>query len=193
MFVESIARLGRPSPYDDLILSLVDQDPELADLVHAVIAHESGWNPDPPVRAGDPSYGLMQVTVGTARRYSPGITSTELREPTTNLVFGVRILRDDLATAGGVIPDALAIYNSGAVRKNSAGQYVNSHGIANVQAYVDSVAAYLVWYENHPLEKPRPEPEPEPEPEPAGTPWGMWLLLAVAGLVAFPHLIRRRR
>lgn len=85
-------------------------------LVHAVIAAESAYDTEAISRAG--AVGLMQLMPATARRY--GVRNR--RDPTDNIVGGIRYLKDLLAMFDNNLPLALAAYNSG---ENTVKQYGN--------------------------------------------------------------------
>jgi hypothetical protein len=64
--------------------------------VNKIVQRESGWNPnitnnwDSNARAGHPSTGLMQTIPGTFQRYAlPGYNSN-IHDPLSNLVAGIR-------------------------------------------------------------------------------------------------------
>ena len=188
-FDAGTAALGIETPWEDVIRSQAVGDWSLYALIKAVIAAESGWNPG-AINPSDPSYGLMQVTPATARLYAPAITPDDLLDPVTNLVIGSAHLRDLLARYW--TPDALAVYNSGAARKNAQNQYVSSQGSTGVQSYVDSVLTYQSWYLNRlPAQVPDPLLEPwwaEPGADPPadladlGAGAGLGLVLVAAAL-----------
>ena len=79
----------------------------------ALVAHESGWNPDAlsPVGAS----GLTQLMPATAR----GLGVSSINDPVQNLRGGARYLKQQLNAFGGNYNLALAAYNAGpaAVRK----------------------------------------------------------------------------
>ena len=110
------------------------------DLVDAVIQVESSYNPSAIRResSGLTSYGLMQVTLPAAREVLGNLSANDLLIPETNIVAGTLYLKTQLNRYGNAA-DALAHYNSGTVRKNSQGQYINSQGSTNVNNYVDKV------------------------------------------------------
>ncbi len=85
-------------------------------LTRALIAQESGFDPN-VVRGepqlGDASIGLMQVLLSTARRYHPGITVEQLKEPAVNVGIGTQLLADLLHQAGGDWWRAASAYNGG--------------------------------------------------------------------------------
>lgn len=141
-FSVAVAERGLTSPYDALIASLVGGDRSLIALVKGHIATESAWDPS-AVNPADPSYGLMQILQGPSGPY-PATTAQELLDPETNIRLGTQYILDNIRRFG--LPDAIAAYNAGTPRKNSAGQFVNSRGDTGVQAYVDSVLTYQSWY-----------------------------------------------
>jgi len=155
-FRADIAGLGVITPYDGTIAAAAGGDASFIALIKGVIAAESGWRPD-AVNPTDPSYGLMQIMLPTARIYQPGVTVDDLLNPHTNIMIGAAFLRELLRTRSP--NDAVAYYNagcptpkvaglSGCPLRNSSGQYVNSLGSTAVQAYVDSVITYQVFYIN---------------------------------------------
>lgn len=78
-----------------------------ANLVHAVVTAESGYNAAAVSRAG--ARGLMQLMPDTARRY--GVQN--IHDPVENINGGVRYLRDLIAMFQGNIELAVAAYNAG--------------------------------------------------------------------------------
>lgn len=91
------------------------------DLVHAVIAAESGYNPSAISRAG--AIGLMQVMPTTAADY--GVSSSDdLFKPETNVKVGTRHLKRLIAKYKSV-GHAVAAYNAGegALEANKAMTY----------------------------------------------------------------------
>lgn len=89
-----------------------------ADLVHAVIAAESGYNPKAVSPKG--AIGLMQVMPATAADY--GVASVDdLFDPKTNVDVGTRHLKRLLGKYGS-IRQAVAAYNAGegALERNNA-------------------------------------------------------------------------
>lgn len=80
-------------------------------LVEAVIAIESGHNPDAVSPRG--AQGAMQLLPATAARYGV-TTAVALRDPARNIDAGVRHLKDLLAQYQGNVALALAAYNAGA-------------------------------------------------------------------------------
>ena len=85
-------------------------------LVEAVVAAESGFDPDAVSAKG--AYGLMQLLPQTAARY--GVVSDarrgaaqKLLDPALNLRIGARHLHDLLVQFDNDVPLALAAYNAG--------------------------------------------------------------------------------
>lgn len=104
-----------------------------ADLVLAMIAHESSGDPRAVRREPDGrvSRGLMQVLEGTARELGLSDTSL-LHRPDVGIAYGVRYLAAKLARYQGDVPMAVAAYNAGTPRMTTLEQFVN-------QPYVDAV------------------------------------------------------
>lgn len=85
-------------------------------LVKALVRKESNFDPNAirgEPQLGDASIGLMQILLSTARRYAPGITVDELKDPATNLDLGTRYLAELLAKGGGDWWRAVSAYNGG--------------------------------------------------------------------------------
>lgn len=81
-------------------------------LVAAVIDVESGWIPS-AVNPGDPSYGLMQVMVPTAREVRPGTTREDLMDPDINVEVGTAYLARLRDHYGVPLPFRVDAYNIG--------------------------------------------------------------------------------
>jgi soluble lytic murein transglycosylase-like protein len=104
------------------------------ELLHAVVAAESSYNP--LARSPKGALGLMQLMPGTALRYA----ITDLHDPAQNLTAGARHLRYLLSEFDNDLQLTLAAYNAGeyAVRRhgNSVPPYPET------RAYVARVLAY---------------------------------------------------
>lgn len=161
-FDEAVATRGIASPFDPLVLDAgqrYDVDPML---IKAVISAESAWVPtayraEPQINDG--SSGLMQVLLGTARLFQPGITKDQLMDPGTNISIGTRYLRDKLAAYG--YPAAVSAYNAG-------------RPITGNERYVTTVDLFYNWFLlNDPLaQAPGGAPAPEPPfPRDAANEW----------------------
>lgn len=84
------------------------------DLLLAVAATESNWDPD--ARSAANAHGIMQIQwPGTARHLGVGRLS-ELYNPCLNIERGAKYLSELLARSGGAEDRALAAYNYGPSR-----------------------------------------------------------------------------
>ena len=92
-------------PYDHVIEPLATQHGVNPELVHAVVAVESNYQP--AARSPKGAMGLMQLMPATARQY--GVV--DAYEPEANLEAGIRHLRSLLERFD--VPLALAAYNAG--------------------------------------------------------------------------------
>lgn len=144
-FRESVAQRGLTTQWDDLLMSQAEGDASIYALFKGIISQESAWNPAAENPA-DPSAGLMQILIGPRGPY-PAMTRVQILDPQTNIVLGTNFLKSLLARYSQ--SDAVAAYNAGMPRKNSAGQYTNSRGDTMVQDYVDAVLTYQTWFMNH--------------------------------------------
>jgi Transglycosylase SLT domain len=80
-------------------------------LVHRVIVRESGYRAPLLGRGG--TIGLMQIKLSTARGLGYTGDAEGLRDPNTNLVYGVKYLAGAYRTAGGDHDRAVHYYASG--------------------------------------------------------------------------------
>jgi hypothetical protein len=131
VFNPGIAQRGVESAWDNVIGSQAAGDLAVYALTKAIIARESEWTPG-AINPADPSYGLMQVLLSTARGIAPGITPEQLLEPITNIVIGTTYLWSRLRAYPN-LADAVSAYNAG-------------RPITANQGYVDDVLAYYAWY-----------------------------------------------
>lgn len=144
-FRESTARAGLKTQWDDLLLAQAGGDASIYALFKGIISQESAWNPSAENPA-DPSAGLMQILIGSRGPY-PAMTREQILDPQTNIILGTNFLKSLLSRYSQ--SDAVAAYNAGMPKKNSAGQYTNSRGDTMVQSYVDAVLTYQTWFMNH--------------------------------------------
>jgi hypothetical protein len=109
-----------------------------AELIHAVIKQESGYN----ARAISPkgAQGLMQLMPETARRFGVG----NVFDPVANIQGGTKYLRWLLDTFQGNLELVLAAYNAG---EGAVTQYGNKiPPFAETQVYVPKVLAYYYQF-----------------------------------------------
>ncbi len=97
----------RRSVYDRMIEAAARKYNVHADLVRAVIAAESNF--DPQARSAAGALGLMQVLPATARRFGSG----DLLDPAVNIEVGAQYLAYLLRLFNGDLRLALAGYNAG--------------------------------------------------------------------------------
>lgn len=122
-------------------------------LLHAVIAQESGWNPEAKSPVG--ALGMMQLMPGTAA----GLGVKNPLDPVQNIDGGARYLSHLMQEFGGNVKLALAAYNAGpaAVKK-----YGGVPPYAETQHYVNTILANAALGTPG-TNKPRPIPPP-PDP-----------------------------
>lgn len=125
----------KPYPYQSCfeIASRMHDVP--VDLLLAVAATESAWDPD--ARSHANAHGIMQIQwPGTARHL--GVTRVaELYNPCLNIELGTRYLRELLDASDGDVQRALAAYNYGPGRISRAPELP-----AGAVAYADKVAGH---------------------------------------------------
>jgi len=102
-------------------------------LLEAVVWQESRWNASAVSPAG--ARGLAQLMPGTAR-----MMGVDPDDPHANLEGGARYLRMQLDTFGGDLEKALAAYNAGPGRVQSAG---GIPAIRETRNYVAAIMARL--------------------------------------------------
>lgn len=133
-FYPADAAKGVGSPYDPIILGAAARyivDPAL---IKAIITKESSWNPGalrPEPAIADASYGLMQLLLRTAQGMQPGVTPSDLFDPSINIDLGSRYLAGQLASYG--YPAGVSAYNAG-------------HPITGNAQYVADVDAAYAWF-----------------------------------------------
>ncbi len=98
---------GDPSAYDNLIQQAAEKHGVDPALIRAVIAQESGFDPNAVSPSG--CIGLMQVRPSTAE----GMGGGDLYDPATNIDLGTQYLKQMLDLAGGDSRKALVMYNAG--------------------------------------------------------------------------------
>jgi hypothetical protein len=87
--------------------------------VNTIVTHESGWNPnaqnnwDSNAAKGDPSRGLMQTIMSTFQAYALPGYNTNIFDPVSNLIAGIRYAVSRYGSLGGV-PGVAAVGGGGA-------------------------------------------------------------------------------
>ncbi|WP_420962694.1 lytic transglycosylase domain-containing protein [Brucella sp. IR073] len=80
-------------------------------LAHAVVHHESNYDPD--VRGSAGEIGLMQVKLSTARSLGYTGSARELYNPVVNVQYGMKYLAMARELSGGSICGTILKYNAG--------------------------------------------------------------------------------
>lgn len=101
------AWLTKSTQYEPMIQRAAQSAAVKPELVRAVIAVESAFNPRAVSKRG--AIGLMQLKPSTARRY--GVANAY--DPEQNVMAGARYLRDLLVRYGNNLELTLAAYNAG--------------------------------------------------------------------------------
>src|SRR5215471_17059903 len=99
------------SEYDGLIASQAQANGVPEALVHRVIQRESRYRPHLVGRCG--CIGLMQIKLATARALGYTGDAAGLRDPNTNLTYGVKYLAGAYRAAHGSQGGAMHYYASG--------------------------------------------------------------------------------
>lgn len=114
-------RYARENDFDSIINAAAARWGVPAALVKAIVATESEFNPHATARTGGDgkrggSYGLMQMSLQTARALGFTGDAAELYDPGVNIGLGTRYLHDLVkeAGAGGYgLDSAISAYNAG--------------------------------------------------------------------------------
>ena len=107
----SQAAHAQRAEYDALVASHASANGVPAALVHRVIVRESRYQPRLVGRGG--TIGLMQIKLATARGLGYTGDAEGLRDPNTNLTYGVKYLAGAYRTANGDHSRAMHYYASG--------------------------------------------------------------------------------
>jgi soluble lytic murein transglycosylase-like protein len=105
-----VAQAGH-SEYDALVETHAKANNVPAALVHRVILHESRYQPNLVGRCG--CIGLMQIKLATARSLGYTGDAQGLRDPNTNLTYGVKYLAGAYRAANGDHSRTMHYYTSG--------------------------------------------------------------------------------
>ena len=99
------------SKYDELISAHARENLVPEELVHRVIVRESKYQPSLVGRGG--AIGLMQIKLATARGLGYTGTAQGLRDPDTNLKYGIRYLAGAYRAAKGDLTRAVHYFAAG--------------------------------------------------------------------------------
>lgn len=101
-------------------------------LAHAVVRHESNFQPNVRGKAGE--IGLMQIKLSTARSLGYTGSAKGLYEPSTNIQFGMKYLAMAQKLGGGSTCGTILKYNAGhgATRMNP----ISAKYCSSVKAYM---------------------------------------------------------
>src|ERR1700749_3569224 len=103
--------LAGNTEYDALVAKHAAANAVPEALVHRVIVRESRYQPGLVGRGG--TIGLMQIKLSTARSLGYTGTAEGLRDPETNLTYGVKYLAGAYHAANGDHKRAIHYYASG--------------------------------------------------------------------------------
>ncbi len=105
------AAFAQRADYEALVASHAGANGVPAALVHRVIVRESRYQPKLVGRGG--TIGLMQIKLATARGLGYSGDAEGLRDPDTNLAYGVKYLAGAYHAAHGDHARAMQLYASG--------------------------------------------------------------------------------
>jgi soluble lytic murein transglycosylase-like protein len=110
LFSPASLKAGHPE-FDRLVAVHAHANNVPETLVHRVIMKESRYQSGLVGRGG--TIGLMQIKLATARGLGYGGDATGLRDPDTNLTYGVKYLAGAYRAAGGNDARAMHYYAAG--------------------------------------------------------------------------------
>ena len=111
LLVAPPAAAQQRAQYESLVASHARANNVPEDLVHRVIVRESRYHPDLVGRGG--TIGLMQIKLATARGLGYTGDAAGLRDPETNLTYGVKYLAGAYRAANSDHARAMHYYASG--------------------------------------------------------------------------------
>jgi soluble lytic murein transglycosylase-like protein len=107
----SAAQAQQRAPYETLVATHASANGVPEALVHRVIVRESRYQPALVGRGG--TIGLMQIKLATARSLGYTGTAQGLRDPETNLTYGIKYLAGAYRAANSDHRRAMHYYASG--------------------------------------------------------------------------------
>lgn len=122
--------------YDEYIAAAAKEYGVAEELIKAVIACESSFNPNAVSKSG--AVGLMQLMPATAK----GLGVTNSYDPQQNIMGGTKYLSSLVENFDGDLILALAGYNMGGTRVAGYGITPNSNSESAYDAIPDSVMSY---------------------------------------------------
>ena len=111
LFVSSGASAQSRAQYESMVASHARANNVPEALVHRVIVRESKYHPGLVGRGG--TIGLMQIKLATARSLGYSGDAEGLRDPDTNLTYGVKYLAGAYRAANGDHERAMHYYAAG--------------------------------------------------------------------------------
>jgi soluble lytic murein transglycosylase-like protein len=129
---DTTARNAKGGTYSNIINRYASTYGVPSALAHAVVRHESNFQPNVRGKAGE--IGLMQIKLSTARGLGYTGSAKGLYEPSTNIQFGMKYLAQAQKLGGGSTCGTILKYNAGhgATRMNpTSAKYCSS-----VKAYM---------------------------------------------------------
>ena len=112
------AALAQRADYEAMVASHASANGVPAALVHRVIVRESRYQPRLVGRGG--TIGLMQIKLATARGLGYTGDAEGLRDPNTNLTYGVKYLAGAYRAANGDHDRAVHYYAARLLRRRQA-------------------------------------------------------------------------
>ncbi|WP_084800069.1 lytic transglycosylase domain-containing protein [Bradyrhizobium sp. Ai1a-2] len=111
MLLGSPAQAQQRSQYEAMVAAHAQANLVPDTLVHRVIVRESKYQPNLVGRGG--AIGLMQIKLATARGLGYRGDAAGLRDPETNLTYGIKYLAGAFRAAGGNHDRAVRYYAGG--------------------------------------------------------------------------------
>ncbi|MBR1212508.1 lytic transglycosylase domain-containing protein [Bradyrhizobium sp. JYMT SZCCT0180] len=129
--------------YESLVAAHASANNVPEALVHRVIVRESRYHPDLVGRGG--TIGLMQIKLATARGVGYTGDAAGLRDPATNLAYGVKYLAGAWRAANGNQDRAVRLYAGGYyyVAKRQRLERLNQPGPVLASAPVEATEAAI--------------------------------------------------